>query len=81
MGLQGTTDSWNERIDHCLGQATRVLEHATDQFVEGQLDLGDAEMAATLAEAWRDLANTWADREEFEIEDEEMTDEPANAKA
>jgi hypothetical protein len=67
----GAIESWGLRIDDCLGQAARVLRHATERLIQGALDVEDAEAASTLAEAWRDLAADWRDRQEGELGDDE----------
>lgn len=60
----------------CLGQATSLMEASTKRFIEGSVSLEEAEAAATLAEAWRDLACHWADRDSGGEDDEESEDEP-----
>lgn len=61
-------DSWDARIDWALGRAGVVLDQATAQFLAMTLDSDAAESAATLAEAWTDLAETWAQRQSHELE-------------
>lgn len=59
--------SWEERIDHCLGQAGRVLQVATDHFFEGITDDTEAGIAAMLSEAWKELAEHWEERQIHEL--------------
>lgn len=73
------TESWDIRIDACLGGANKVLERATDEYVAGRLLEGAEEQASCLAEAWRDLATHWQERQrhawDLLHEDEEYEDE------
>lgn len=62
----GSVDSWECLIDDCLGQANKVLRQATDDFIAGLTV--DAETVVALAEAWRDLAAHWSDRQMHELE-------------
>lgn len=70
MSTQGSIDSWNERIDYCLGKAANVLTHATDNLLGDRWVSDEIEAASVLAEAWRDLATTWNEREEWEVAEE-----------
>lgn len=66
----GDLESWWERSDWAMGQAGLILAHATEAFLADGLDLDVAMEATNLAEAWRDLASAWAEREEVDYEDD-----------
>lgn len=59
--------SWELRIDYCLGQASRVLDHATDAVLAAPNTEEVIAGCITLAEAWRALAESWEDRQAQEV--------------
>lgn len=76
-----TAADWDLQISNCLMGAGAVLDHATKQFLEGYVGQEEADAASTLAEAWRDLAQQWLDRQRQEIELADSFDEYEDEEA
>lgn len=72
--------SWEMQVDFALGQARRVLEATTEAFVthSAKERVG---AGVSLAGAWCDLAEVWADRQLREMELGDRDDESTPAEA
>ena len=64
----GSIDSWETIVDDLLGKAGRVLSHALEEFCAGTLTDESAQAASTLAAAFRDLVDTWEERQLHEVD-------------
>lgn len=69
--------------ESCIAHAQEVLSIATARFIGGTLTYEEAETVATLAEAWRELADAWLDSQMFEEEDDgdEHSEQPGRVVA
>lgn len=56
-------DSWDLEVTTALHRAASVLDHASDAFAKGQATEEVVCGAVALAEAWRNLAEAWRDRQ------------------
>ena len=82
MSVEGEALSWTQTVDDCLGQACKVLRHATEVFADGNHDEEIVEGAVSLAAAWRELATFWMERPgTWTEDDEEAVDEADDIEA
>lgn len=68
--------SWDLLMDYALGQARKVLDHATEKFLAGHVDEDLLGATVALSTEWRELAEAWGDRMEREgVETETPVDD------